>query len=366
MTQVDDQPQQDVSGDDDGDVPSGGRLFRIMLEATAAGVERGLSMEDAVELASTTLIDSMPQFADTVTASLHQDKPNLMAWLVDQRAQLAAVIEARWGRALATYEAATYLSFELGGTISAAYAATQTLDPTSEVAFLLHGRACGVAGEVLCLMRSGFSDGATARRRTLHEIAVVMSVITENPGHDLAERYFDYAIIEQYGDMKTYQEHAAALGQVPFSADEVDELERQYNEVLTRRGPHFRKKHRWAAPLFPDGVDIQFGMLEEQAGLAHFQPYYRESNHYIHAGPRAALLNLYDVRGELSIGVGARADTDFGEVGHGSLTSLLQCTASLVARVPVASDGADELLSLMCLQRLTEDAGTAFMRVSRR
>ena len=37
----------------------------------------------------------------------------------------------------------------------------------------LHARACQVASEVLVLLREGYADGAMARWRTLHELAVV-------------------------------------------------------------------------------------------------------------------------------------------------------------------------------------------------
>lgn len=51
----------------------------------------------------------------------------------------------------------------------------------------LHARACQVADEEICLMENGFADGAMARWRTLHELAVVAAVISEGDD-DLAER----------------------------------------------------------------------------------------------------------------------------------------------------------------------------------
>lgn len=342
-------------------------LLRSVVKATAEGVNLGMSEDDAMALAVETMLDTMPQLVGPMTVSLHQEKPHLIAWIADGRAELARLIEAHWSPALATYEAATYLSYELGSAVRDLYnEAEGEPDTASEVAFLLHGRACVVAGEVLCLMRNGYSDGAIARQRTLHEIAVTMGVIMENPGLDLADRYLDYSVVEHWEDMVSYQEHAEALGQVPFGQDDVDELNQQYDDVITRWGPHFRKPYRWAAPLFRDGEDVRLNKLEELAKLEHLHPHYRQANHYIHAGPRGALLNVYDVRGGRSIGVGARADTDFAEVGHGALISLLQCTASLVVYAPAASKDPDNLLGLMCLQRLTDDAGIAFSRASLR
>ncbi|WP_412539441.1 DUF5677 domain-containing protein [Longispora sp. K20-0274] len=346
-----------------------GHLLPIMVEAAQEAMTRGFSEAEAVEMATQAIVEVIPKFVGPVTASLHHGKAGLLRWLADGRGKLRAEVEASWGPALATYEACTYLAYELGSKVHQSYQ-KQTGEPddiTSEVAFLLHGRTCLVAGEVLCLMRDGFGDGAAGRKRTLHELVVVMSVIMTHADKDLAQRYVDYAVVEQHADMKHYQEHAEALGQRPFDQAAIDELEAEYQTVLQKYGPLFHRPNQWAAPLFP-GRDksIQFTMLEEAAELKHHRPLYRESNHYVHAGPRAAVLNTYVQRGGWTIGVGARAERDLAEVGHGALVSLLQCTASLIAHVPVATENPDNLLGLMCLQQLVEDAGLAFWRGSGR
>ena len=56
-------------------------------------------------------------------------------------------------------------------------------------------RACQVTDEILCLLENGFADGAMARWRTLHEIAVVAAVILQH-GDDIAERYIDHQAVE--------------------------------------------------------------------------------------------------------------------------------------------------------------------------
>jgi hypothetical protein len=51
----------------------------------------------------------------------------------------------------------------------------------------LHARAVLVAREILCLLEGGFADGALARWRSLHEIAVVSAFLSERD-NELAER----------------------------------------------------------------------------------------------------------------------------------------------------------------------------------
>ena len=47
-------------------------------------------------------------------------------------------------------------------------------------------RACQVTDEIICLLENGFADGAMARWRTLHEIAVVAVVISQH-GENLCD-----------------------------------------------------------------------------------------------------------------------------------------------------------------------------------
>jgi hypothetical protein len=74
----------------------------------------------------------------------------------------------------------------------------------------LHARACQVAAEVLALLRQGFPDGAMARWRTLHEIAVVAMFIRDR-GEAVAERYLLHSTMESYKAMLSYQTHARRL-----------------------------------------------------------------------------------------------------------------------------------------------------------
>ena len=47
------------------------------------------------------------------------------------------------------------------------------------VLWRLHARSCQITMEILALLKSGFADGAHARWRTLHEIAVTALFIKQ-------------------------------------------------------------------------------------------------------------------------------------------------------------------------------------------
>ena len=82
-----------------------------------------------------------------------------------------------------------------------------------EILFSLHGRACQVAEEVVCLLSNGFADGAMARWRTLHEIAAVGCLIRDH-GDELAERYEQHQVIEAWKAALQYQRHRKRLSRL--------------------------------------------------------------------------------------------------------------------------------------------------------
>lgn len=66
----------------------------------------------------------------------------------------------------------------------------EKVDKTFTFAVLreLHGRACQIYLEILCLIQNGFADGAFARWRSLYEISIVSYFIFEN-GEEVAKKF---------------------------------------------------------------------------------------------------------------------------------------------------------------------------------
>ena len=210
----------------------------------------------------------------------------------------------------------------------------------------------------------GFESGATARWRSLHDIAVVCFVLREAP-EQIAERYLAYSHMERWADVRNYQKHAAALGRKPYTDDEVEAARTAANEVVAQWGRTMQEPNGWAAPLFPDAKSIYFSQLEELAGLGHLRPFYRLGNHYVHAGPRASILNMRDEEGPDSrrlITAGPTVMGDIAETCHGAMISLEQATAALGnAYFDTNPKGAvDIAISLKAAVMFVRDAGPAY------
>jgi len=59
----------------------------------------------------------------------------------------------------------------------------------------LHGRACQIYSEILCLIKNGFADGAYARWRTLYEIMILISFI-KSQGKEAARAFYNNSFID--------------------------------------------------------------------------------------------------------------------------------------------------------------------------
>lgn len=348
------------------EVPFGGRLSSALDEALRAQVEKQLARGvDPAKLQE--VVDSIPyeslidSVSEVVYGNLRKGRPSLIKHLDEgQRLVQEALIEV-WGPADEFFRACVYGSWELGGSISRA---SQRHGARVFALLGLHGRALRVAGEVRHLAMGGFESGATARQRSLHDIAVVSLILREG-SEDLARRYLDYSHIERLGDIRQYQEHAEALRRKPFSDAEVQAAEAAAQRVVKQWGSTMRKQNGWAQPLVPEAKRISFSDLEILAGLQHLRPFYRLGNHFVHAGPHASALNMRQDPGSETrrlITAGATVMADIAETCHGAMISLEQATAALAtAHLSNEPNGSvDIVVALKALSMFVRDAGPAY------
>ena len=116
-------------------------------------------------------------------------------------------LNERWKHPLDLLDLVIALSMEAGTEFNRKFRneAVGSGDAVFEALTRLHARGCQVSGEVLALLHAGFADGAHARWRSLHEMAVVASLIQQH-GQELAERYLLHENIQQYKLACEYQE----------------------------------------------------------------------------------------------------------------------------------------------------------------
>ncbi len=195
-----------------------------------------------------------------------------------------------------------------------------------------------------------------ARWRTIHELAVVMTLINDH-GQDLANRDIDHDVVEAAHDAREYQQHHKTLGYEPYTSVELAGIQRRSDEVLKKYElePNFRYRHGWAAKAI--GITKPtFEQLEQAAKLGHMRPSYSMASHGVHSQSRGILFQLGQIGPE---GQSWRCDAGLADPGHSTLISLLQCTAVFLCIAP----DVDAAMILPAMQRFVNEAGGTFLKI---
>jgi len=262
--------------------------------------------------------------------------------LMQERGQLAgfeARLKARWGPGLDLFELTVVQARETGQWINAEYrpAAASRQDQQFEALIRLHGRGILTAQEVLVLLRSGFSTGAFARWRTLHEIWVVFALLSEGD-EELARRYLAHDAVESIKGQREYEETWQALGFDPpdWTSQQRDELG---SSLRQKYGASFLEGYGWAVSLF-GGRAPTFQQLQELAKLDHWRGYYRMASHGTHANPKGIRWNIQ---------AGADTRAIWAGPSNAGLLDPAQCVLIALANVTV------ELLQYAVKELITDD-----------
>lgn len=269
-------------------------------------------------------------------------------------------LQQRWGEGINLLRMMLTVSRELGEmtrnsiTDDPDFASPHLLDVLTR----LHARACQVTDEIACLLSSGFADGAMARWRTLHEIAIVALLIQEH-GEDLARRYTDHQVVESLRAAKDYRECSQRLGYEPMTEFEFEEIRQAYEEVVQRYGDTFKTQYGWAADALGHRQP-SLKEIERVAGIDHLRAHYRLASHNIHANPKGVFfkLGLFE---EVDVLLAGPSNAGLADPGHNAAISLLHVSVAQGLIRP----NLDSLVGLRILSRLTAEVGEAFHRAHR-
>lgn len=302
-------------------------------------------------------------------------------WDAESRAQRRDLhrfrghLRRRWEAPLEALRMHVTVARELGGLFGAALAeAPDSLSRKHliEVLGRLHARACQIAQEVVCLLEGGFADGAMARWRTLHEVAVIASFVAAH-GEELAERYVLYQAVESKRAAAEYQRCQPALGFEPLADEEMAAISRAYDEVITRFAPEFgRRDYGWAAHHLAKHYDWAarelkgrgptFRDIERAVDIDHLRSHYRFASHNVHANPKGVFVKL-GLLTESEILLAGPSDSGLEEPGQCTALSLSHvCAAHFSA---VTQPTMDHIVLLKIVSDLVPDIADSFTEVHR-
>ena len=297
--------------------------------------------ESDEEIRSAKLGEMHRRSAEEFTADAIAEPRRALSEEAGQRAAFEARLEARWGRALDLCDFVVHEAFESGRWVNDLLrtGAGTGEDEKFEALIRLHGKGVMTAREVLVLLRSGYSSGAFARWRTLHEVWVVFLVLVDGD-NELSRRYLHHEIVESLKGQKEYEETWEALGLEPpdWTTAERDEAR---EELTDEFGRTFLRDYGWAAPLFNDAAP-KFRQLAERVHLDHWRGYYRMASHGTHANPKGTTWNIQSLV-DVDLVWAGPSNAGLVDPAQCSLIALASLTAGLLAyavsELPDSTDG---------------------------
>lgn len=199
---------------------------------------------------------------------------------------------------------------------------------------LLHSRAILVSGEVEALIRAGFADGAMARWRSLHEIAVTMAFLGEH-GEATAERYLAHLAPATLKAARQHEVYRRKLGERTLGKRFLTQLSNEVAALEAKYGKEFKDDYGWARPEL-SGRPLNFSEIEKAVKLDYMRPFYKLASEQVHASVRGAAVRTGLVENELKEGgmLAGPSDYGFSDAGQNSGKSLLTATVTLLRIEP--------------------------------
>lgn len=277
-------------------------------------------------------------------------------------------LEERWGEPLELLERLIIWSMECGRAINHdhGFQARRNENHQFEALVHLHSRSVQVALEIHHLLKGGFADGAFARWRSLYELSITSSFIS-NHGNETAERFLSYHTIWDYYFAETYQEHQDNLNVEPLEPEVLEDLEEIKDELVEQFGESIDDNgygSGWAAEAHTGSGGPSLHSMKEQVDLEHLTPYYKLACESVHAGSKGTLDRLGLIRHEdiEQPGVLLSGPSNAGLNLPGQLTaiSLAQVTTDLLTM----HLNSPSLADMMGMQMLVDDIEQEFAEAS--
>jgi hypothetical protein len=330
------------------------------------GANLHLSLEES-ELEAT-YSQRLKSISQIVPEAIAEGAPEILAELMKrapamhrEQAQIRRGFELRlrklWRRPLDLLEMLIVISRETGSDFNTEFRpdAVRTSDFVFEALTHNHARACQVASEVLCLLRSGFADGAHARWRTLHELAVTSCFLCQR-GQEVAERYLLHEHVEAYRGALQYRRYTQRVGVDSIDDAEFAQLRARRDQLVARFGRPYGKDNGWAAEVLASQPPT-FADIERSTDLHHWRPHYKLASHNVHSGPTGIRSRL----GLLQPGtlLAGPSNAGLAEPGHATALSLALLTIHLLNLRP----NVDRLTADRIFIMLADEIGAAFAAV---
>lgn len=343
-------------------------MFKLQekLESTIDELFAAGELEERPDNLGREIANMLPSLVDSLAGSMlegiKEDAPDTLKGNRKSLREFKKRLRQHWRKPLRLLELLVSLAIQVGDEFNTKYRdeAVGSSDAKFEALTRLHARACQVSSEILVLLNSGYADGAHARWRSLHEIAVVGSCIGRN-GQELAERYLLHETVQRYKLACEYRKHQKKINVNPISAEEFDVLKTEYDELICRFGSSFESDYGWAAEVTKPKTPT-ISEIERRIGVDHMRPYYRWASDNVHPNSHGTYfrlgLSVYSgdalLAGPSSMGL--------ADPGHATAVSLTLVSIILLKTKPTL----DSVVVSEILLNLTDEIGESFLKAHRK
>lgn len=306
--------------------------------------------------------DTTPAMARVIKKSLIESTQKMLEEHRSLSAEFVARNIDRWKDAFDLLETLVVICTESGEEFNKSYRpkAVSDNDLVFDLVVRHHARACHIAQEILCLLKSGFPDAAHARWRALHEVTATAMFIAKH-GKECAERFYFHDVVDSYHGMKEHKKYEHRLQEKGPSDEEVSECKREYDLLIEKYGRKYEENYGWAAHIFPNHRRVGFAAIEKDVQLDHMRPYYKWASQNIHSGAKAMRNRLGLCEAKEDILLVGQSNSGMTDPAHAAAISLSQITITLLFLKPTV----DHIVISRIIQDYSDDVGNTFLRISK-
>ena len=303
---------------------------------------------------------TLPEMTKDIIRSLNENTHRMLSEHRFIDLEFNARLNRRWFEAFDLLEKCIICSLEIGEEVQENSAKFITIDNKYllEVLLRLHARGIQISKEILVLFRNGYADGSFARWRTLYEISIVSLFISKH-GNIIAKQYIDYASVETFSELNTFQAKNQKLKFGKISKSEVNRQEKLINELENKYSKDFVKKYGWTYNILEKGKRT-FEGIEENVENDHLRPFYKWACNTIHAGPKAAYYNIGSL-GKCNVMLAGPTNFGFADPGQNTALAIFHLTSSLVLNFM----DYDNIVELSVLSKFFEDTKSKFCEIQK-
>jgi len=336
------------------------RFLSLVLKVIKESSKEISDPNELSKIIKETISKTLPEAAKALLKTLKSSSKKMLEERRSYSCRFEERLFKRWKKPIDLLEMLLAISYEVGDEFNSKYReeACKTNDYVFDALTRLHARGCQIGFEILALLKSGLADGAHARWRTLHEIAVISFFITEH-GQSIAERFIHFEVIEAYKAAIEYQKHCHELGYKPLTKKELQWIKKMRDNVIKTYGRDFGKSYGWVPKNMLSKRN--FAEIEKSVKLDKFRPHYRLACHIVHSGSIGIKFSLGLVQDSSKSPIILAGPSNYGlaDPGQGMAISLVQVTTCLLTIRPTL----ERLITIRAMQKLVDEICLAFCEV---